>query len=496
MKFGGAILDFPAPLYIRTCAENDCVVMHKGKPQHSGDNVTYARAKHNPPMKPKAKILLLAVAPLLLAIAVIGGLMMRETHRLEQQQAQVLEDALLNAKREELRSYVELALTSISHLYGAGRDDDAAKEQAKAILSSMNFGADGYFYVYAGDGLNLVHPRQPELVGQNLRNMHDSDGIYVIRELLARAREGGGYQRYLWPKPSTGRVERKLGYAVELPRWGWMLGTGIYLDDVDAAAARLRGNLLASIRQTLLGLAAIAVVAALMVFAGGLALNLSEQRQADRKLKALAHRVVSSQEEERSRVARELHDHIGQLLVSIKYQFELVGHRLAHPGNQPVMAIDREIGALSQAIGEVRRISHDLRPAMLDDLGLPAALANLGSELAQRSGLAVHVSSRVREDRLSELQAVSLFRVAQEALRNVERHAAARQVEIDLDDTGERLELRIADNGCGFDVETVELSKDRGIGLTNMRERMERNGGSFQIASAAGRTVLTASFAA
>ena len=69
-------------------------------------------------------------------------------------------------------------------------------------------------------------------------------------------------------------------------------------------------------------------------------------------------------------------------------------------------------------------------------------------------------------------------------------------MEIDLDDTGERLELRIADNGCGFDVETVELSKDRGIGLTNMRERVERNGGSFQIASAAGRTVLTASFAA
>src|SRR5580765_5167345 len=128
-----------------------------------------------------------------------------------------------------------------------------------------------------------------------------------------------------------------------------MLGTGIYLDDVDAAAARLRGNLLDSVRQTLLGLAAVAVVAALAVFAGGLALNISEQRQADRKLKALAHRVVSSQEEERARVSRELHDHICQLLVSIKYQFELVGHRLAHPGDKPV-TIDAEIAALSKAI--------------------------------------------------------------------------------------------------------------------------------------------------
>ena len=445
-------------------------------------------------MRLKAKILSLAVAPLLLAIAVIGGLLVFETQRLERQQAQVLEEVLLNTKRDELRSYIELALTSIEHLYGAGRDDEAAKEQAKAILSSMKFGVDGYFFVYANDGLNIVHPRMPDLVGQNLWNMRDTNGTYVIRELIQRAREGGGFQRYLWPKPSTGRIERKLGYSVELPRWGWMLGTGIYLDDVDAAAARLRGNLLASIRQTLLGLATVAVVSALLVFAGGLALNISEQRQADRKLKALAHRVVSSQEEERARVSRELHDHICQLLVSIKYKFELVGHRLAHPDGKPVTAIDTEITALSQAIGEVRRISHDLRPALLDDLGLPAALEQIANELADRSGLQVQVTPRVHEGHLPELQAVSLFRVAQEALRNVERHAQARHIDIQLEDRDDKLELRITDDGCGFDVKTVELSKDRGIGLTNMRERVERNGGTFALVSHPGRTSLTASF--
>lgn len=445
-------------------------------------------------MKPRAKILLLAVAPLLLAIAVIGGLLVVETQRLERQQAQVLEDVLLGTKRDELRNYIALALTSIDHLYGAGRDDQAAKEQAKAILSSMNFGDDGYFFVYANDGLNLVHPRQPELIGTNLWDMHDSNGTYVIRELIARAHEGGGFQPYLWPKPSTGRIERKLGYSVELPRWGWMLGTGIYLDDVDAAAARLRGNLLASVRQTLLGLATVAVVAALAVFAGGLALNISEQRQADRKLKALAHRVVTSQEEERARVSRELHDHICQLLVSIKYQFELVGHRLAHPGAQPVTAIDGEIAALSKAIGEVRRISHDLRPALLDDLGLSAALEHIGSELARRSGLTVRVSPHVHEERLPELQAVCLFRVAQEALRNVEQHAQATLVDIRLDDSDDTLVLRITDDGVGFDVKNVELSKDRGIGLTNMRERVERNGGSFALTSQPGQTALTVTF--
>jgi len=444
-------------------------------------------------MKLKAKILMLAVAPLMLAIAIIGGLVVVETQRLDRQQAQLLEDVLLNTKRDELRSYIALALTSIDHLYGAGRDDQAAKEQAKAILSNMTFGDDGYFFVYADDGLNLVHPRQPDLIGTNLWNMRDSDGTYVIRELLARAREGGGFQRYLWPKPSTGKIERKLGYSVALPRWGWMLGTGIYLDDVDAAAAKLRGNLLESVRQTLLGLATVAVIAALAVFAGGLVLNISEQRQADRKLKALAHRVVSSQEEERARVSRELHDHICQLLVSIKYQFELVGHRLAHPGDKPV-TIDTEIAALSKAITEVRRISHDLRPALLDDLGLPAALEHIGNELAVRSGLRVRVSPRVHEERLPELQAVSLFRVAQEALRNVERHAQATHIDIRLDDADDKLVLRITDDGVGFDVKNIELSKDRGIGLSNMRERVERNGGTFALVSQPGHTSLVASF--
>jgi two-component system NarL family sensor kinase len=445
-------------------------------------------------MKLKAKILWLAVLPLLLAIIAIGALFVLETQRLERQQSQLLEDVLLSAKRDELRNYIGLALTSIDHLYGAGRDDEAAKEQAKSILSSMNYGDDGYFFVYANDGLNLVHPRQPDLIGTSLWDMRDSDGTYVIRELIARANEGGGFQRYLWPKPSTGKITRKLGYSVALPRWGWMLGTGIYLDDVDSAAARMRGTLFDSVRQTLIGLATVAVIAALAIFATGLALNISDQRVADRKLKALAHRVVTSQEEERSRVSRELHDHICQLLVSIKYQFELVGHRLAHPGEQPVTAIDKEITALSKAIGEVRRISHDLRPALLDDLGLPSALEHIGNELAQRSGMRVRVTPRVHEERLPELQAVSLFRVAQEALRNVERHAQANRIDIQLDEQDDHLVLRITDDGRGFDVQHVEQSKDRGIGLTNMRERVERNGGTFRLVSQPGRTSLTATF--
>ena len=445
-------------------------------------------------MRPKLKVILLAVIPLAGSLALIAMAVSYQARDLAGRERNLVETATMASKRAELRHYVDLARSALAPLYDSGRNDAATKRQAIALLASMDYGHDGYFFLYDMSGTSLMHPRQPDLVGTNLWDMRDADGTFVIRELIKRAKEGGGYQRYLWPKPSTGRVERKLAYAVALPRWGWMLGTGIYLDDVDAAAAQLRGNLLASVRQTLLGVALVAMVAALAVFAGGLALNISEQRQADRKLKALAHRVVSSQEEERARVSRELHDHICQVLVSIKYQFELVGHRLAHPGDAPVTAIDTEITALSKAITEVRRISHDLRPALLDDLGLPAALEHIGNELAVRSGLTVRVAPRVHEERLPELQAVSLFRVAQEALRNVERHAQATRIDIRLDDSDDKLELRITDDGVGFDVKNVEKSKDRGIGLTNMRERVERNGGTFELVSQPGQTSLTATF--
>jgi two-component system, NarL family, sensor kinase len=445
-------------------------------------------------MNPRFKLFVFAVAPLLVAVVVIGALLLVETQRLEKQQSQVLEALFFNAKREELRNYVALAQTSIDHLYGKGRDDAAAKAEAKAILASVNFGSDGYFFVYDMQGQSLVHPRQQELVGTNLWDMRDPSGTFVIRELVARANEGGGFVRYFWPKPSNAQVTEKLGYAVALKRWGWVLGTGIYIDDVNEAVLRMRGNMLQSVRQTLVGLGGVAVLAMLMVFGGGLALNISEQRVADRKLKALAHRVVTSQEDERARVSRELHDHICQLLVSIKYQFELVAHRLVHPGAQPVKAIDKEIKALSQAITEVRRISHGLRPALLDNLGLPSALVQIGNELAERTGLAVQVFTDQVKQHLPEFQAVTLFRVTQEALRNVELHAQASQVEIRLDESSGYIRLQITDNGLGFQVQQLELSKDRGIGLSNMRERVERNEGSFSIISRPGHTVVTAAF--
>ncbi|MCX7230480.1 MAG: cache domain-containing protein [Burkholderiales bacterium] len=451
-------------------------------------------------MRPRLRLVVLALIPLLLALATMATVLWWKAGNLAEEQARVLEEKLLLARRTELAHYVELALDSIGHLYDAGRDDDAAQLEARSILSGMSFGEDGYFFVYDFEGRNLVHPRMPQIVGENKWELTDANGVRVIQELVARAREGGGYQRYLWDKPSTKHVTPKLGYAVQLERWGWMIGTGIYLDDVESALQSLRDEIAANIASTMRILAAVAVLSVGAVSAGGLLLNLRDRRIADGQLRVLAQRIVFSQEAERARVSRELHDGLSQLLVSLKYRFELVEHRLVTPGAEPVRSMARELHGLSEAIAEVRRISHALRPSALDDLGLATALEQSAKEFSSRTGISVNVrvegalpwNSRGSRSDESDPRAVTLFRIAQEALANVERHSQARHVEIQLACNPRTASLSIVDDGIGFEIARIEREGIEGIGLRNIRERIEHAGGEFFLSSGPGRTELRA----
>ena len=153
----------------------------------------------------------------------------------------------------------------------------------------------------------------------------------MIQNLLAAAWRGGQHGEavhYLWERPSTRQNEEKLGYVVVLERWGWMLGTGIYLDDVNQALQRIDAAAQANIRDMFAWVAGIAAVCILGVAACGLALNISDHRQSDAKLRLMARQLVRTQEDERARLSRELHDGISQVLVSIKLSLEAARERL------------------------------------------------------------------------------------------------------------------------------------------------------------------------
>lgn len=457
-------------------------------------------------MKLRLKILLLAAVPLLVAVAAITVAVYVQGLELAQREKQVVENAWLASKEGELRHYVNLAYSAVAPLQAAG-DDQASRQRALDLLAQMEFGHDGYFFVYDLHGRNLMHPRQPELVGQDLWNLRDTQGQAVIQNLLAAARRGGQQGqvvRYLWEKPSTHQTVEKLGYVVVLERWGWMLGTGIYLDDVEQALVRIDAAAQANIRDMFAWVAGIAAVCILGVAGCGLALNISDHRQSDAKLRLMARQLVRSQEDERARLSRELHDGISQVLVSVKLSLEAARERLrqARPADPGALAhIDAPLGGaldrLNTAVGEVRRISHNLRPTLLDDLGLPAALEHLGREFAvpREAGappLAVCLRTSGRPVRLPDAYATALFRVTQEALTNVLRHAGASRADMTLAYTARDLRLTIADDGTGFDYAEVQQDPRRGIGLRNMRERMSALSGSLTFHSSTQGTTLQA----
>ncbi|MNM91586.1 Signal transduction histidine-protein kinase/phosphatase DegS [compost metagenome] len=377
----------------------------------------------------------------------------------------------------------------------SGRNDAATRQAAMEALARLDYGPDGYFFLYDLQGRNLMHPRQPELVGKDLWTLRDPQGALPIQQLIAAAKAGGGSVRYQWRKPSSQQLAPKLGYVVAVPEWGWMLGTGIYLDDVESTLRQLDARAETDIRETMAWIGVIAAISILLVAASGLALNVSEHREADAKLRQLAQRVVQSQEEERARLSRELHDGISQLLVSVKLVLETATNRLRlAPAEGAAVApvLGMALNRLDTVFNEVRRVARNLRPALLDDLGLFAALQHLAREMQGGSRLQISVMQSGTPRELPDEQATALFRIAQEALTNVERHANARHVSVSLAFDADATRLTVCDDGSGFDVARMQVDPQRGIGLRNLGERIAALCGQFSIVSGIGGTELVA----
>jgi PAS domain S-box-containing protein len=207
------------------------------------------------------------------------------------------------------------------------------------------------------------------------------------------------------------------------------------------------------------------------------AAELAASREALRKLST---NVVEAREEERRPIARELHDELGQRLTALK--MELAALRAASPGRDG--QIDNMLGMVDETLASVRRISTDLRPMMLDDLGLNAAVEWLARDAARRLGIEVTVRLGENEPPLDDRVATAAFRMVQEALTNVARHARATDVQIELRQHDGELELTVRDNGVGFPDDA--LRREGSFGLVGMRERASMLGGRVELGNPEG----------
>jgi signal transduction histidine kinase len=221
-----------------------------------------------------------------------------------------------------------------------------------------------------------------------------------------------------------------------------------------------------------------------------IATDLSEIKRAEQALRAsseqfrnLAARLLSVREEERARISREVHDELGQSLTAVKMDLAWLAGRLPR-GNAHMLKRIRSTGQLADSIMQsIRRISTELRPAVLD-LGLAAAVEWQVQEFQARSGVSCKVRLLIREV-VTSSASTAMFRIFQETLTNVARHAEATRVEVVLQKQQDRLVLLIHDDGLGFDQADPALSKS--LGLLGMRERAAILGGQVKISSAPGK---------
>jgi signal transduction histidine kinase len=223
-----------------------------------------------------------------------------------------------------------------------------------------------------------------------------------------------------------------------------------------------------------------------------------ELAKANEALRHLSSKLLSTQEEERKRIAGEIHDTLGSCLNGIKFK---VGNALQQAGkdaNVVTESLSAIIPVIQEGIEECRRMQMDLRPPMLDDLGLLTTLSWFCKRYETiYSGIKVELEQTLEERDIPDSLKIVIYRVTQEGMNNIAKHSKAEFVRLSLRKLGRRVELVLQDNGEGFDLEKMRSQEamKKGLGLTNMRERVELSGGDFSIESSKGDgTVIRASW--
>lgn len=205
------------------------------------------------------------------------------------------------------------------------------------------------------------------------------------------------------------------------------------------------------------------------------------------KLRSLAHQILSAQEQERREISRELHDEVVQTLVGINVELAALGKAAAIGTRAFKLKIATTQQLVEKSVSAVHQFARDLRPAVLDDLGLIPALQALMKNVAARKKLRIRLTAFAGVEELESAKRIVLYRVAQEALTNVARHAKASLVNMSIRQVGPSIRMMIHDNGKSFRVSQVLSSKtNKRLGLLGMRERVEMVGGTLVIESTPG----------
>jgi len=327
----------------------------------------------------------------------------------------------------------------------------------------------------------------------NLQIAEDRERVRKKIELLSKFPSENPYPVLRIDKAGTIQYANRASSPL-LKVWGCRIGerlTGewyrLTTDTISSGAAR-EAEITCGDRLLLLTFAPVKGSDYLNVY--GLDITERQRAKEAEQLKKLTESLINFQEEERKRVAREMHDQIGQLLAAVKLHLKMISRD--HPGldESVVKGLNNADGLLDRAQEDARRIAARLRPDILDDFGLSAAIENEISTLAELSDLKIIFKKKKFPDRIDPRKEVALYRVAQEALTNIIRHAGATSVTVNLSLADGNAILSVLDDGIGFDQNGTKALR---LGILGMKERVESLGGVLRIeAKSGGGTILEA----
>ncbi|MCR9939062.1 methyl-accepting chemotaxis protein [Vibrio antiquarius] len=226
-------------------------------------------------LKSRNKLLLITLIPLLLITTLISVVYYINSSKSLGAELARDRQELIETKKKELQAYMMMGVTAIKPLYDTDVNG-SNKEAAKEILKAMRFESDGYFFAYDSQGVNTLHAIKPSLEGKNLYDLKDENGVAVIAGLIDASQKGDGFLYFSWHKPTIDAQAPKLGYAEYLSKWDWVLGTGVYIDDIDQQVAmhrelktqELKEHTLSAVLISVVGLIITSVLTSIVVSKG------------------------------------------------------------------------------------------------------------------------------------------------------------------------------------------------------------------------------------
>ncbi|MCV6587528.1 MAG: methyl-accepting chemotaxis protein [Marinobacterium sp.] len=336
------------------------------------------------------KILLLTLFPLFVSLFVITLIVRDQLYSLGIAEIEEIRHDLMTDRKEMLQHYTEIARSAVQPvLLDTTRSGEEVRQQVLKILRELRYGQgnDGYLFAYGYDGTALAVRTAPELEGQNMLHVKDDQGVYLIRELISAARSGGGFVAYRWQKPSVGRVVNKLSYAAPLPGLDMAIGTGLYIDDLDAHIARMELALEQRIERTLLIVLGVGIVLIMVMFviAGWFSQTLIKPLK---KTVAALREIGKGKGDLTRRLIVETGDEVGDLAHSFNSFADMIQH-LVQEVKQGVDELSHSSGRLQKVVKGTHK---DLSSQKQQTEQVAAAIEEMAVAVQQVSGSATRAA--------------------------------------------------------------------------------------------------------